>query len=120
MLQQIMVVDDEPNMLKLISLCLEKSGFQVLKATNAFQALDMLNESTPDLFLLDVMMPDMDGIELCRQIRAHVQAKCVPVIMLSARKEKQMVDAALAAGANDYLSKPILPHDLRAALSAYL
>jgi DNA-binding response OmpR family regulator len=118
--QQIMVVDDEQGMLKLISLLLESIGFQVLKTTSAFDALDMLKESTPDLFILDVMMPEVDGIELCRQIRVRHQTMHTPVLMLSARYETNIVEEAFEAGANDYLSKPILPHDLRAAVHAHL
>src|SRR5574341_2133992 len=70
MTRRIMVVDDELGALTLIGIMLERGGFEVLKARNAFEALDILKNQTPDLIILDVMMPGMDGIELCRRIRA--------------------------------------------------
>ena len=120
MSQQIMVVDDDQAMLRLIGLLLEKTGFQVIMATSAFQALEILKQATPDAFILDVMMPDIDGIELCRQIRMGFQAEHSPIIMLSARDDTETVDAAYRAGATGYLSKPISPHELRTALDALL
>jgi DNA-binding response OmpR family regulator len=110
--KQIMVVDDEVGALTLIGIMLERGGFAVLKARDAFTTLDMLKETTPDLFILDVMMPRMDGIELCRQIRARPETAQTPVIILSARGDADSVEQGFEAGADDYLSKPILHHDL--------
>ena len=111
-IQEIMVVDDEVGALTLIGIMLERGGFTVLKARDAFEALDMLRESTPDLFILDVMMPRMDGIELCQEIRSRPPTSSTPIIILSARGDAESVEKGFEAGANDYLSKPILHHDL--------
>lgn len=112
MLKRIMVVDDEVGALTLIGIMLERGGFEVIKARDAYTALDLLKTETPDLIILDVMMPGMDGIELCRQIRATPKLHDIPVLILSARGDPEATREGLDAGADDYLSKPILHHDL--------
>lgn len=87
MKRQIMLVDDENGMLDLIGLVLQRQGFSVLKAKDAFTALALLESSTPDLFVLDVMMSKMSGIELCRRIRERPETSETPVVMLSARTD---------------------------------
>src|SRR5215510_10095390 len=105
MSKQIMVVDDEAYMLALTEIILKRRGFTVVKAQNAWDALDKLNSSTPDLFILDVMMPGIDGIELCKQLRARPQTANIPVIMFSAKDDVLSMERSLKAGANAYLSK---------------
>ena len=112
MAYQIMVVDDEVGALTLIGIMLERGGFTVLKARDALMALEALEKTEPDLFILDVMMPGMDGIELCREIRARNSTARTPVIILSARGDADSIEEGFEAGADDYLSKPILHHDL--------
>ena len=112
MSRRIMVVDDEVGALTLIGIMLERGGFEVLKARDAYIALEILEKETPDLIILDVMMPGMDGIELCRKIRAASPTRETPVLILSARGDPEAVKDGMEAGANDYLSKPILHHDL--------
>lgn len=112
MTKRIMVVDDEVGALTLIGIMLERGGFDVLKAHDALGALDMLKETTPDMFILDVMMPGMDGIELCRRIRSAPETQETPILILSARGDAEAVSMGIEAGANSYLSKPILHHDL--------
>ncbi len=112
MATRILVVDDEVGALTLIGIMLERGGFEVLKAQDAYTALDMLKNEIPDLIVLDVMMPGMDGIELCRHIRAMPSTSHIPVLILSARGDAESVEQGMQAGANDYLSKPILHHDL--------
>jgi two-component system, OmpR family, alkaline phosphatase synthesis response regulator PhoP len=109
---RIMVVDDEVGALTLIGIMLERGGFEVIKAHDAYDALNQLRSETPDMLILDVMMPGMDGIELCRQIRASSPTRETPVLILSARGDPESVEQGLNAGADDYLSKPILHHDL--------
>lgn len=112
MKRQILVVDDEIGALTLIGIMLERGGFNVLKARDATSALAQLDESTPELIILDVMMPGMDGIELCDVIRQREATAKTPIIILSARGDADAIIRGIEAGANDYLLKPILHHDL--------
>jgi DNA-binding response OmpR family regulator len=91
---------------------LERGGFDVFKARNAAEALQILDEATPDLIILDVMMPGMDGIELCGVIRERSATQDTPVLILSARGDAESIIRGMEAGANDYIPKPILHHDL--------
>lgn len=112
MSKQVLVVDDEIGALTLIGIMLERGGFDVIKAQDAYTAIDVLKASSPDLIIMDVMMPGMNGIDLCRKVREAPETQEVPVIILSARGDAASVEAGISAGANDYLSKPILHHDL--------
>lgn len=112
MSKQIMVVDDDAGLLALIGVILKRAGYTVLKAKDAFAALETLEESKPDLFILDVMMPQMDGFELCRKIRSEPNSATTPVIILSARGDAESVEEGMQAGADDYLTKPIFHNDL--------
>ncbi|MEQ8675062.1 MAG: response regulator [Aggregatilineales bacterium] len=112
MKKHILVVDDEIGALTLIGIMLERGGFTVLKAKDADAALAVLNQNTPDMIILDVMMPGMDGIELCSVIRERNDTADTPVLILSARGDAESVMRGMEAGANDYLPKPILHHDL--------
>ncbi len=112
MKRHILVVDDEIGALTLIGIMLERGGFDVLKARDAQSALDILEDSVPDLIILDVMMPGMNGIELCEEIRKREPTSKTPVLILSARGDAESIIKGIEAGANDYLPKPILHHDL--------
>jgi DNA-binding response OmpR family regulator len=116
----ILIVDDEIGALTLIGIMLERGGFEVVKARNAGEALMMLDENTPDLIILDVMMPGMDGIELCSVIRERPATAETPVLILSARGDAESIIRGMEAGANDYIPKPILHHDLVAKVRAML
>ncbi len=112
MKRHILVVDDEIGALTLIGIMLERGGFDVLKARDAQAALAVLDETVPDLIILDVMMPGMNGIELCQVIRRRPLTSKTPVLILSARGDAESIIKGIEAGANDYLPKPILHHDL--------
>jgi len=111
-MKRILVVDDEIGALTLIGIMLERGGFEVLKAKDADSALNVLDRERPDLIILDVMMPGTDGIELCSIIRSRPDVGDLPVLSLSARNDSESVMRGMEAGANDYLPKPILHHDL--------
>lgn len=119
-MKRILVVDDEIGALTLIGIMLERGGFEVLKAKDAEQALVVLDHDTPDLIILDVMMPGMDGIELCRVLRQRPNTSQTPVLILSARGDAKSVMSGMDAGASDYLPKPILHHDLVAKVRRML
>jgi DNA-binding response OmpR family regulator len=110
--RKILVVDDEAGALMLIGIMLDKGGFAIIKAADASSALDALEQDTPDLIILDVMMPGMDGITLCRRIREREATRQTPVLMLSAKDDANSIIQGIEAGANDYLTKPILHNDL--------
>lgn len=110
--EQIMIVDDDPGLLALIGVILKRAGYTVHKATDAFVALEALESDAPDLFILDVMMPLMNGFELCRKIREQPETAKTPVIILSARGDAESVQEGYDAGADDYLTKPIFHNDL--------
>jgi DNA-binding response OmpR family regulator len=112
MKRQILVVDDEIGALTLIGIMLERGGFNVLKARDATTAHQVIDETTPDLIILDVMMPGKDGITLCGEIRERSTTTKTPIIILSARGDADAIIRGIEAGANDYLLKPILHHDL--------
>jgi two-component system, OmpR family, response regulator MtrA len=120
MKKHILVVDDEIGALTLIGIMLERGGFSVLKAKDADAALAVLDQNTPDMIILDVMMPGMDGIELCNVIRQRGDTNATPVLILSARGDAESVMRGMEAGANDYLPKPILHHDLVAKVRSML
>lgn len=112
MKKNILVVDDEIGALTLIGIMLERGGYGVLKARDATSALAVLDQNTPEMIILDVMMPGMDGIELCQVIRQRENTRETPVLILSARGDAESVMRGMEAGATDYLPKPILHHDL--------
>jgi two-component system KDP operon response regulator KdpE len=114
---RILVVDDERRMVGFIRLNLEQDGFEVIEASNGTQALDRLRDSLPDLILLDVMMPDIDGFEVLRTIREISQ---VPVIMLTAKGEEDDKVKGLELGADDYVTKPFSPRELVSRVKAVL
>ncbi|MFC7365998.1 MULTISPECIES: response regulator transcription factor [Bhargavaea] len=114
---QILLVDDEPMMLDLLQLYLEPHGFHCLKAVSGEEALNLLSLHKPNLVVLDVMMPGMDGWTVCRDIR---QRSAVPILMLTARGETEDLVKGLGIGADDYLTKPFEEEELVARLNALL
>ncbi len=114
---KILVVDDEKRMVVFISLNLVQDGFEVFEAFNGTQAIDKLRQHLPDLILLDVMMPDMDGFEVLKIIR---EMSAVPVIMLTAKGEEDDKVRGLELGADDYVTKPFSPRELVSRVKAVL
>ncbi len=114
---RVLVVDDERRMVGFIRLNLEQDGFEVIEAQNGTEALNRLRDSLPDLILLDIMMPDIDGFEVLRTIREISQ---VPVIMLTAKGEEDDKVKGLELGADDYVTKPFSPRELVSRIKAVL
>lgn len=113
----ILVVDDEPPIVRLVKAKLRVDGYEVLTATRGGEALAIVNQESPDLVVLDVMMPDMDGFETLRRIR---QQSTVPVVMLTARGSDMDKLKGLQSGADDYITKPFNPDELEARIAAIL
>jgi PleD family two-component response regulator len=104
--RKVLLVDDSETVLIMEEMLLRRS-YTVLKATSGAQALRIAAEERPDLILLDVVMPDMDGLETCRLLRGLEATKTTPIIMVTTRSQAETVNAAFANGANDYVTKPI-------------
>lgn len=103
----ILVVDDQPINVQLLKRKLEREGLRVVTAYNGLEALDQVNREKPDLILLDVMMPDMDGLEVCQRLQANDATRGIPVIFITARTNKESKLEGLGVGAVDYITKPI-------------
>ncbi len=117
---KILVVDDEPNVLRMVSYALHAEGFEVVVAQNGTEALNKVQTEAPDLVLLDVMLPDMSGVEVCQQLRKRQETIGLPIIMLSAMAQVSDKVRCLEAGADEYLTKPIAPEELIARVKALL
>jgi DNA-binding response OmpR family regulator len=117
---KILVVDDEPNALHMISYALQAEGYEVVFAQNGAEAISKAQTEAPDLVILDVMMPDMSGIEVCEQLRKSQETLNLPIIMLSAKTQVSDKVSGLEAGADEYLTKPITPQELVARVKALL
>ncbi|BAF60012.1 MAG: response regulator transcription factor [Pelotomaculum sp.] len=117
---KILVVDDEKNILELVRFNLEREGYQVLTALDGPQGLELARAERPDLIVLDVMLPGMNGLEVCREMHRDAATKNIPVIMLSARAEELDRVLGLEMGADDYITKPFSPRELVARIKARL
>lgn len=106
MRKKILIVEDEESLLKLESLLLTSRGYHVEGVTTGTAALQVAVEKVPDLVLLDVMLPELDGFEVCRQIKIHPKTRHIPVIMLSARKNPEDLSRGKQVGADQYITKP--------------
>jgi two-component system, OmpR family, phosphate regulon response regulator PhoB len=116
----ILVIEDEPAIQELISYNLKQAGHQALKADNAEQALNLVQNALPDLILLDWMLPGISGVEFARRLRSDKRTKAIPIIMLTARSEEQDKLTGLETGADDYITKPFSPRELNARVKAVL
>ncbi|HYZ88823.1 MAG TPA: response regulator [Myxococcales bacterium] len=103
---KVLVVDDDPEIVTFLATLLELEGIESSVATSAAAALEQLQQGRPDLVLLDIAMPDRDGIDLCRELKSDPRLAEVPVFVVSARPGKDVVDRALAAGAEEFIRKP--------------
>ena len=118
--QVILAADDDEDILELVAFRLERSGYTVVRAHDGEQALQVARETLPDLIVLDVMMPKMDGYEVTRALRADEATRRIPVILLTARVQDGDVQRGFDAGADDYVRKPFSPQELRSRVQAIL
>jgi DNA-binding response OmpR family regulator len=118
--QTVLVADDDPDIQNLVVLRLERSGYRVLRASDGQEALDLALSELPDLAVLDITMPKLDGCEVTRSLRAHAETVAMPVILLTARVQEDDVERGMAAGATDYVKKPFSPQELGARVTSIL
>jgi DNA-binding response OmpR family regulator len=116
----VLAADDDDDILELIVFRLERSGYTVLQAHDGAEALELALSSQPDLAVLDVMMPKMDGFELTRRLREDKGTSEMPIILLTARAQEADIQRGFDAGADDYIRKPFSPQELRARVQAIL
>jgi DNA-binding response OmpR family regulator len=116
----VLAADDDEDILALVAFRLERSGYTVLQARDGQEALDLALSEKPDLAVLDVMMPKLDGFELTRRLRAEEATSRMPIILLTARAQDTDVSQGFDAGADDYLRKPFSPQELRTRVQAIL
>ncbi len=116
----ILAADDDEDILELVTFRLERSGYTVVQARDGEEAFQLAREKQPDLAVLDVMMPKMDGFELTRRLRADETTSRIPIILLTARAQDADLQQGFDAGADDYIRKPFSPQELRARVQAIL
>ena len=118
--QKILIADDDVETLRLIGLMLQRQGFEIAAASNGAQALEMAHSASPDLIILDVMMPDMDGYQVTRQLRQDASTADIPILMFTAKSQVEDKVTGYEAGVDEYITKPIHPAELVARVKALL
>ena len=120
MKEKILIVEDEKDIIKMLEYNLEKEGFKVIDARDGEDALDLAVRQHPDLILLDLMLPGMDGLEVCKALKKEVKTGSIPIIMLTAKSQESDKVVGLELGADDYITKPFSPRELIARIKAVL
>ena len=111
-MKKLLVVDDEPDFVELVAFNLRHEGFEVLTATNGWEAIELARSDLPDLILLDLMLPDFDGFAVCEMLRLRSSTAAIPIILLTAWISDESRRLGLELGANDYVTKPFSPREL--------
>jgi two-component system alkaline phosphatase synthesis response regulator PhoP len=117
---KVLVVDDEPHIVRLVSFALEKDGFDVIDAGDGETAVELARREQPDLILMDVMMPVMDGLEASKRLKEDPDTAEIPIVMLSAKSQRYEQEAGLEGGAERYIVKPFTPKELVGEVRAVL
>ena len=118
--ERIIAIEDEPDILEVVEYNLRKEGYEVIGVENGEEGLNTVRRENPDLVLLDLMLPGMDGLEVCRRLKYEAATRSIPVIMVTAKGEESDVVLGLEVGADDYLTKPFGPRELVARVRAVL
>ncbi|MFI5953554.1 response regulator transcription factor [Cryptosporangium sp. NPDC051539] len=116
----VLIADDDPDILALVTFKVKQAGYHLITATDGAAALAAARETTPDLCVLDVSMPRMSGLEVCRELRKDEATAKVPVLLLTARAQEADIEAGFDVGADDYVVKPFSPRELVARITAIL
>lgn len=119
-MKKILIVDDEVDVVEVVEMLLETEGYQVLKAYNGREALEMLETEIPDLVILDIMMPEIDGVEVCRRMREMEEMSDIPIVMFSAKLSAIDKKDSFDAGADGFITKPFNARGFIAGIKTYL
>lgn len=119
-MQKILIADDDPNVREVIRFALSKAGYAVVSADNGATALRLFAREQPALLVLDILMPEMDGLEVCRRLRAEPRSAAIPILFVSSRDDEVDKIIGLEMGGDDYLAKPFSPRELVARVKAIL
>lgn len=119
-IKKILVVDDDPYILMSLEYLMKKNGYQVMIARNGSEALDLVVNKMPDIILLDIMMPDVDGYEICRQIKKSEKLKDIKVVFMSAKSKEADIQKGYDLGASFYITKPFSTRDMLKQINALL
>jgi two-component system phosphate regulon response regulator PhoB len=111
-MERVLIVDDDPDIQKLVSYNFTQAGFEVTTAATGLAALNAVQDEPPDLIILDIMLPDLDGLEVCRRLRRQEKTRRIPIIMLTARTQEVDRVVGFELGADDYVMKPFSPREL--------
>lgn len=117
---KVLVIDDEPMSRALLRLTLQEKNFEVIEANNGLAALTMIGQQHPDLIIVDVMMPSLSGLDLCRIVRQNSKFESIPIVIVSAKAQLEAIQAGMLAGATHYLTKPISRKELVRVVDALL
>lgn len=120
MKETILIVEDEKDIVKMLEYNLSKEGFKILSANNGEDALDLVHRHLPDLIILDLMLPEMDGLEVCKELKKESKTAHIPIVMLTAKSQEADKIVGLELGADDYVTKPFSPRELTARIKAIL
>lgn len=116
MTKRVLLAEDEPNIVESLTFILERSGFDVSVTTTGREALELAQSAIPDILILDVMLPEMDGYEVLRRLRADTRTTALPVLMLTAKGQREDRETAIACGADMFITKPFVNSELIAAV----
>ncbi len=119
-INKVLVVDDDPNIFELVQLYVASDDVEVFQALDAYAGLDLALRESPDVIVLDIMMPGMDGLEMCRILRENPAVADTPVVILSAKAKQADIDAGFEAGADEYVTKPFEPEELAQHVERFL
>ena len=117
---KILVIEDEPDILEVMQYNLEREGYKVVACRNGEQGLSRIRTDNPDIVILDLMLPGMDGVEVCRQVKSDPVTRAIPIIMVTAKAEESDIVLGLGIGADDYIGKPFSPRELIARVKVVL
>jgi DNA-binding response OmpR family regulator len=120
MTKKILIVDDEPHIVKMVELRLKAHGYNVVAAYDGQEGLDKVKQEKPDLIILDLMLPKLDGYKVCDTLKADEECKDIPIVMLTASAELENVKSGLQKGADSYLTKPFKPETLLGIIEGLL